>query len=258
MATSEDNISDVQLMVEIDKSDLLADLNKLKYCPDFALRDLHLFPEIKGKLRGKWVTDAEEAVAAYEKAVEATPKCEWAKCSLSASSNRTVREDCLIAGPLPGVGDTRRAPARARAGSGCLVTLLTDSLFPLLDLHAFTLLMCFRIIIIELLAKAAIHRRRLRVAYGRESWKLTPGTINGLNEQVKGLASRLYRFEHRFLDLTLLRKRKAPPHTGETYFVNEVQRVVNGRPCAAGSTRIKLCISWHKLLSRSLAATCAR
>ncbi|GBP63703.1 Histone-lysine N-methyltransferase SETMAR [Eumeta japonica] len=34
--------------------------------------DFYLFSKIKGKLRGKWFTDAEETVAAYEKAVEAT------------------------------------------------------------------------------------------------------------------------------------------------------------------------------------------
>ncbi|GBP59458.1 hypothetical protein EVAR_35407_1 [Eumeta japonica] len=51
------------------------------YSPDLALCDFCLFPKIiKKKLREKWFTDAEEAVAEYEKAVEATPKCEREKC----------------------------------------------------------------------------------------------------------------------------------------------------------------------------------
>ncbi|GBP69180.1 hypothetical protein EVAR_98252_1 [Eumeta japonica] len=48
--------------------------------PDLAPCDFYLFRKMKEKLGGKWFTDAEEAGAAYKKAVEATPKCEWAKC----------------------------------------------------------------------------------------------------------------------------------------------------------------------------------
>ncbi|GBP94310.1 Histone-lysine N-methyltransferase SETMAR [Eumeta japonica] len=41
------------------------------YSPDFATCNFYLFPEIQEKLGGKTFTDAEEAVAAYEKAAEA-------------------------------------------------------------------------------------------------------------------------------------------------------------------------------------------
>lgn len=50
------------------------------YSPDLAPCDFYLFPKIKEKLRGKRFMDAEEAVAAFQKAVEETPKDEWAKC----------------------------------------------------------------------------------------------------------------------------------------------------------------------------------
>ncbi|GBP92826.1 hypothetical protein EVAR_63282_1 [Eumeta japonica] len=51
------------------------------HSPDFVSCDFHLFPKInKKKLHGKWVTDAEDAVAACETAVEATPKYEPSKC----------------------------------------------------------------------------------------------------------------------------------------------------------------------------------
>ncbi|GBP17736.1 Histone-lysine N-methyltransferase SETMAR [Eumeta japonica] len=50
------------------------------YSPDIAPYDFYLFPKIKETLQGKWFTDAEEAVAAYDKGVEATLKCEWTKC----------------------------------------------------------------------------------------------------------------------------------------------------------------------------------
>ncbi|GBP18925.1 Histone-lysine N-methyltransferase SETMAR [Eumeta japonica] len=43
-------------------------------------RNYYLYSKIEEKLRGKWVTNAEVAVAAYEKTVEATAKCERAKC----------------------------------------------------------------------------------------------------------------------------------------------------------------------------------
>ncbi|GBP66755.1 hypothetical protein EVAR_28622_1 [Eumeta japonica] len=36
----------------------------------------YLFPKIKEKLRGMWLTDAEEAVTAYENTVEMIAKCE--------------------------------------------------------------------------------------------------------------------------------------------------------------------------------------
>ncbi|GBP93197.1 hypothetical protein EVAR_24940_1 [Eumeta japonica] len=36
--------------------------------------------KLKKDSRKKWFTHADEAVAAYDKAVEATPKCEWTKC----------------------------------------------------------------------------------------------------------------------------------------------------------------------------------
>ncbi|GBP41094.1 hypothetical protein EVAR_32547_1 [Eumeta japonica] len=61
-----------------DKSDLPADLNKLRHryesTPTSQHAILNLFPKIKGELRGKQFKHAEEAVAAYEKTVEATYK----------------------------------------------------------------------------------------------------------------------------------------------------------------------------------------
>ncbi|GBP57506.1 hypothetical protein EVAR_36158_1 [Eumeta japonica] len=48
------------------------------HSPDVVTWDFCLSSKIKGKLRGKWFTIAEEAVVAFEKAVDATPKCEWA------------------------------------------------------------------------------------------------------------------------------------------------------------------------------------
>ncbi|GBP95544.1 hypothetical protein EVAR_100359_1 [Eumeta japonica] len=51
-------------------------LTRLAYSSDLVPCDFYLFPKIKEKLRGKWFTGAEEAVAAYEKAVEVTPKYE--------------------------------------------------------------------------------------------------------------------------------------------------------------------------------------
>lgn len=50
------------------------------YSPDLAPCDFYLFPKIKEKLRGKHFMDAEEAVAAFQNAVEETPKAEWARC----------------------------------------------------------------------------------------------------------------------------------------------------------------------------------
>lgn len=50
------------------------------YSPDLAPCDFYLFPKIKEKLRGKRFNDAKEAVAAFQKAIEETPKDEWAKC----------------------------------------------------------------------------------------------------------------------------------------------------------------------------------
>ncbi|GBP81031.1 hypothetical protein EVAR_41027_1 [Eumeta japonica] len=49
-------------------------LTHLPCSPDHVPCDFYLFPKIKEKLSGKMLTDAEEAVAAYEKAVEASPK----------------------------------------------------------------------------------------------------------------------------------------------------------------------------------------
>ncbi|GBP08182.1 hypothetical protein EVAR_2961_1 [Eumeta japonica] len=51
-------------------------LAHLPYLSDFASCDFYLFSKIKVQLQGKRFTDAEEAVAAYEKAVEATPNCQ--------------------------------------------------------------------------------------------------------------------------------------------------------------------------------------
>ncbi|GBP28103.1 hypothetical protein EVAR_21225_1 [Eumeta japonica] len=42
--------------------------------------NFYLLSKTKEKLREKWLTDAKEAVTTFEKAVEATRKCEWAKC----------------------------------------------------------------------------------------------------------------------------------------------------------------------------------
>ncbi|GBP08838.1 hypothetical protein EVAR_78240_1 [Eumeta japonica] len=50
------------------------------HSPDLALCDFYLFAKIKRKLTEKWFTDVEEAVAAYEKDVEATSECERVKC----------------------------------------------------------------------------------------------------------------------------------------------------------------------------------
>ncbi|XP_073953007.1 histone-lysine N-methyltransferase SETMAR-like [Choristoneura fumiferana] len=50
------------------------------HSPDLALCDFYLFPKIKEKLRGKLFMNTEEAVGAFQKAVEETPKDEWAKC----------------------------------------------------------------------------------------------------------------------------------------------------------------------------------
>ncbi|CAK1593306.1 unnamed protein product [Parnassius mnemosyne] len=44
--------------------------------PNLALCDFYLFPKIKEKLRGKHFMDAEEAMAAFQNAVEETPKDE--------------------------------------------------------------------------------------------------------------------------------------------------------------------------------------
>ena len=48
--------------------------------PDLAPCNFYLFPKIKEKLREKRFMDVKVAVTAYEKAVEETPKDEWAKC----------------------------------------------------------------------------------------------------------------------------------------------------------------------------------
>lgn len=50
------------------------------YSPDLAPCDFYLFPKIKEKLRGKLFMNTEEAVGAFQKAVEETPKDDWAKC----------------------------------------------------------------------------------------------------------------------------------------------------------------------------------
>ncbi|GBP61015.1 hypothetical protein EVAR_51782_1 [Eumeta japonica] len=47
---------------------------------DLAPCSFYLFSKIKEKLRGKCLTYAEEVVAAYEKTIEATYKCEWTEC----------------------------------------------------------------------------------------------------------------------------------------------------------------------------------
>ncbi|GBP87277.1 hypothetical protein EVAR_64186_1 [Eumeta japonica] len=61
MATAKDNVSAVRLIIETDK--------RVTY------------QQIRASLGvGKWFTDAEEVVAAYEKIVEATAKFEWAMC----------------------------------------------------------------------------------------------------------------------------------------------------------------------------------
>ncbi|GBP88742.1 Histone-lysine N-methyltransferase SETMAR [Eumeta japonica] len=69
---AEYNISAVQLVIE-------NDLQTNSDSPDLVPCDFYLLPKIIEKLRGNWFTDTEKAVAAYEKAVEATSKCEWAK-----------------------------------------------------------------------------------------------------------------------------------------------------------------------------------
>ncbi|GBP25693.1 Histone-lysine N-methyltransferase SETMAR [Eumeta japonica] len=46
------------------------------YLPVFVPCDFYLFPNIKGKLRGKWYTGDDEAAAAFDRAVEAAPKIE--------------------------------------------------------------------------------------------------------------------------------------------------------------------------------------
>ncbi|CAH2103209.1 unnamed protein product [Euphydryas editha] len=50
------------------------------YSPDLAPCYFYIYLKKKEKLRGKCFMDAEEAVAAFLKAVEETPKNEWAKC----------------------------------------------------------------------------------------------------------------------------------------------------------------------------------
>ncbi|KAI8421508.1 hypothetical protein MSG28_009551 [Choristoneura fumiferana] len=55
-------------------------LGHLPYSPDLAPCDFYLFPKIKEKLQGKLFMNTEEAVGAFQKAVEETPKDEWAKC----------------------------------------------------------------------------------------------------------------------------------------------------------------------------------
>ncbi|GBP37014.1 hypothetical protein EVAR_31012_1 [Eumeta japonica] len=120
MATTEEDISAVRVTIETDpketqKSDLPADSDKLTHrillhhnnaSPHTArqttniFRDVkyrntgilahlpyrpvscyfYLFCKINEKLRGKRFTNTEKAVAAYGKAVETIPKCEWAKC----------------------------------------------------------------------------------------------------------------------------------------------------------------------------------
>ncbi|GBP33747.1 hypothetical protein EVAR_17075_1 [Eumeta japonica] len=50
------------------------------YSPDLAPCAFYLLSKIIEKLRGKWFTVAEEAVAPYEKAAETTPKRVQRKC----------------------------------------------------------------------------------------------------------------------------------------------------------------------------------
>ncbi|GBP19333.1 hypothetical protein EVAR_12374_1 [Eumeta japonica] len=52
-------------------------LAHLPLSPDLAPCCSYLFHKPKEKLQEKWFTNAEEAVAAYEKAVEAITKCKW-------------------------------------------------------------------------------------------------------------------------------------------------------------------------------------
>ncbi|GBP82390.1 hypothetical protein EVAR_49699_1 [Eumeta japonica] len=88
-AAIEDNISALRLTI---KSDLPADLDKLSYryrntrspalqavsySPDLIPCQFYLYPKKKAKLQGKWFSDGEETVTAYEKGVEAIPKCEF-------------------------------------------------------------------------------------------------------------------------------------------------------------------------------------
>lgn len=52
------------------------------YSPDLAPCDFYLFPKIKDKLRGVHFMNAEEAVAAFQTAIEEVPKEDWAECFL--------------------------------------------------------------------------------------------------------------------------------------------------------------------------------
>ncbi|GBP34925.1 hypothetical protein EVAR_26516_1 [Eumeta japonica] len=77
--------SKAEFTVTIPKpKDSLLSMKRLAHPPynfDFSSYDFHLLTKIKEILRGKWFTDAEGALAAYEKTVKATPMCEWAKYS---------------------------------------------------------------------------------------------------------------------------------------------------------------------------------
>ncbi|GBP93435.1 hypothetical protein EVAR_63811_1 [Eumeta japonica] len=60
------------------------------YSLDIAPVDFYLFPKMKKTFRGKWLTYAEEAVAPHEKAVETTPKFEWAKSPSEVPLNAAI------------------------------------------------------------------------------------------------------------------------------------------------------------------------
>ncbi|GBP57831.1 hypothetical protein EVAR_41500_1 [Eumeta japonica] len=68
-----------------------------------------------------WLTDAEEAVAAYEKAVEATPKCERAVFLSVVPSSAAMYGSAVHAdASLTQVGDRQMSHAAERGGRLCL------------------------------------------------------------------------------------------------------------------------------------------
>ncbi|GBP50033.1 hypothetical protein EVAR_39609_1 [Eumeta japonica] len=97
-ATTRDNITVLRLTIESDKRVTyqqiqislgidMSQVHKILHEPteilahplrslDLALCDFYLFPKMKGNLREKWFTYAEEAVGPYENVVQATSKCE--------------------------------------------------------------------------------------------------------------------------------------------------------------------------------------